>query len=76
MVNIKIFLSTPNRHIPPIETNITAQYGESDKVNAVNDYFAEQTNLDANADPTPPLYQLISTLSNIGPNNKLLPIHF
>ena len=63
----KSFLSTPNRHIPPIETNNTLMYEELDKANAFNDYFAEQTKLqaDASSDPTPPLYQLNSTLSNI-----------
>ena len=42
-------------------------YEEPDKANAFNDYFAEQTKLqaDASAEPTPPLYQLNSTLSNI-----------
>jgi len=61
------FLSTPNRHIPPIETNNTILYEEPDKANAFNDYVAEQTKLqaDASAGPTPPLYQLNSTLSNI-----------
>ena len=42
-------------------------YEELDKANAFNDYVAEQTKLqaDASADPTPPLYQLNSILSNI-----------
>ena len=39
------FLSTPNRHIPPIETNNTIMYEEPDKANAFNDYFAEQKQL-------------------------------
>ena len=44
-------------------------YEEPDKANAFNDYFAEQTKLqaDASAEPTPPFYQLNSTLSNIPP---------
>ena len=68
------FLSTPNRHIPPIETNHTLMYEEPDKANAFNDYFAEQTKLqaDASAEPTPPLYQLNSTLSNIHPTHHEL----
>ena len=44
-------------------------YEELDKANAFNDYFAEHTKLqaDASAEPTPPLYQLNSSLSNMHP---------
>ena len=49
-------------------------YEELDKANAFNDYFAEQTKLqaDASSEPTPPLYQLNSTLSNIHPTHHEL----